>query len=155
MLLCGLPWLQLQYQPLSSNRTSLWQGHQCCPCERHLRGMVSRHHWGPPGLLLLTHSFPLKMECGCLRTWRVIENGRTRIPLTLCNVPVLVHVQVWVHILGDPQSVQLRNATTTIHSFISTYLERIMTDALKDLEGTVIIRERTITNLRCADGIHA
>ena len=29
------------------------------------------------------------------------------------NIPALVHVQVWVHIPGDPQSVQLRNATTT------------------------------------------
>ena len=26
----------------------------------------------------------------------VIENGRTRNPLTLFSVPVLVHVQVWV-----------------------------------------------------------
>ena len=29
------------------------------------------------------------------------------------SVPVLVHVRVWVHIPCDPQSVQLRNATTT------------------------------------------
>ena len=52
----------------------------------------------------------LKMECGCLHAG-VTENGRTGNPLALCSVPVLV--QVWVHILGDPQSVQLRNATTT------------------------------------------
>ena len=38
----------------------------------------------------------------------LIENGRTRNPLTLWTV--LVHV--WVYILDDPQSVQLRNATT-------------------------------------------
>ena len=42
----------------------------------------------------------------------VIENSHTRNPLTLCCVPVLVHVQlqvqVWVHIPGNPQSVQLR-----------------------------------------------
>ena len=37
------------------------------------------------------------------------ENGRRRNPLTLRTVPVLVHVRVWVHTLGDPQSVQLRN----------------------------------------------
>ena len=36
-----------------------------------------------------------------------------RNPLTLCSVPVVVHVQVWVHIPGDPQRAQLRNATTT------------------------------------------
>ena len=44
----------------------------------------------------------------------VLENSRTRNPLTLCRVPALVHVRVWVHIPVDPQSVQLRNATTTI-----------------------------------------
>ena len=56
-----------------------------------------------------------KTECGCLYGG-VIENGRARNPLTLCNVPVLVHVQVWVHVPGDPQSVELRNATTTTSS---------------------------------------
>ena len=30
-----------------------------------------------------------------------------------CSLPVLVHVRVRVHILGDPESVQLRNAATT------------------------------------------
>ena len=49
------------------------------------------------------------MERGCLHG-RVIENSQTRNPLTLCSV----HVRVWVYILGDPQSVQLRNTTTTI-----------------------------------------
>ena len=33
------------------------------------------------------------------------------------------------------------------------FLERIMTDALEDHEGTVNIGGRTITNLRFADGI--
>ena len=42
------------------------------------------------------------MECGCLHGG-VIKNGHTRNPLTLCSVHVLVHVQVWVHIAGDPQ----------------------------------------------------
>ena len=43
----------------------------------------------------------------------VIANSRTRIssPI-LWTVPVLVHLRVWVHILGDPESVQLRNTTT-------------------------------------------
>ena len=40
---------------------------------------------------------------------RVIENGLAPNPLTLCCVPVLVHVQVWVRIPGDPLSAQLRN----------------------------------------------
>ena len=59
------------------------------------------------------------MECGFVHGG-VIENGRAHNPLTLCSVPVLVHVQVWVHIPGDPQRVQLRNATTTTsgHLFI-------------------------------------
>ena len=43
----------------------------------------------------------------------VIANSRTRksSPI-LWTVPVLVHLRVWVHILGDPESVQLRNTTT-------------------------------------------
>ena len=49
-----------------------------------------------------------KMECGCLHGGE-IGNGCTRNPLTQCSVCV----RVWVHILGGPQSVQLRNATTT------------------------------------------
>ena len=56
--------------------------------------------------------YPLKMECGCLHGG-VIENGHTHNPLTLWTLSVLVHVRVWVHILGDAQSVQLRNGTTT------------------------------------------
>ena len=46
-------------------------------------------------------------ECGCL-LGGVIENDRTRNPLTLWTVHGLVHVRVWVHALGNPQSVQLR-----------------------------------------------
>ena len=49
---------------------------------------------------------PPQTECGCLHGG-VTENGRARNPLTLGSVPVLLHVQVWVHIPGDPQSVQL------------------------------------------------
>ena len=62
-------------------------------------------------------------ECGYLHG-RVLENVRTRDPLTLCSVHVLVQVQVWVHIPGDPQSVQLRNdtATTTTKSLICLIL---------------------------------
>ena len=60
---------------------------------------------------------PPKSECGCLHGG-VIENGRIRNPLTLCSVPVLVPVQVWVHILGDPQNVQLRNATTNLSTVV-------------------------------------
>ena len=53
------------------------------------------------------------MKCGCLHGGEIV-NGRACNPLS--SVPVLVHVQVWVHIQGDPQSVQLRNATTTTPS---------------------------------------
>ena len=45
---------------------------------------------------------PPKTECDCLHGG-VIENGCTHNPLTLCSVPALIHVQVCVHILGDPQ----------------------------------------------------
>ena len=51
-----------------------------------------------PALTEIGH--PPKTECGCLHGG-VIENGHTCNPLTLWTVPVLV--QVWVHILGDPQ----------------------------------------------------
>ena len=69
--------------------------------------------------------YPLKIDRGCLHG-EVIENGRTRNCLTLssndlCSVPVLVLVHVWVHIPGDPQSVQLMNATTTIRIFASVF----------------------------------
>ena len=42
-----------------------------------------------------------------------------------------------------------------LHSppFFNIFLERIMTDALEDDEGTVSIGGRTITNLRFADDI--
>ena len=43
-----------------------------------------------------------KHSAGCLHG-RVIENDCTCNPLTLCSVCVLVHVQVWVHILDGPQ----------------------------------------------------
>ena len=38
-------------------------------------------------------------------------------------------------------------------TLFNIFLERIMTDALEDHEGTVSIRDRTITNLRFADDI--
>ena len=38
---------------------------------------------------------------GCLHGG-VFENSRTCSPLTLCSVPALVHVHVWVHITGWP-----------------------------------------------------
>ena len=38
-------------------------------------------------------------------------------------------------------------------TLFNIFLERIMTDALEDHEGTVSIRGRTITNLRFADDI--
>ena len=65
----------------------------------------------------VTHELPpRRRRTGCLHGG-VIENVRARNPLTLCSVPALVHIRVWEHIPGDPQSVQLRNpsATTTTH----------------------------------------
>ena len=44
-------------------------------------------------------------------------------------------------------------AQSSILSIGSVFLERIMTDALEDHEGTVSIGGRTITNLRFADDI--
>ena len=38
-------------------------------------------------------------------------------------------------------------------TFFNIFLERVMTDALEDHEGTVSIEGRTITNLRFADDI--
>ena len=43
--------------------------------------------------------------------------------LSVCSVPVLVQVQVWLCIPGDPQSVQLRNATTTVLMKLSVTIE--------------------------------
>ena len=43
--------------------------------------------------------------------------------------------------------------STLVHPF-NIFLERIMTDALEDHEGTVIIGGRTITNFRFADHIN-
>ena len=62
-----------------------------------------RHHLAEARSALQTHctETPPKTECGCLHGGIKIENGRTRNPLTLWTV----HVRVWVHILGDPQTV--------------------------------------------------
>ena len=83
-----------------------------------------------------TTSIPPKTECDCLYGG-VIKNGRTCYPLTLCSVPALVHVQV--HILGDHQSVQLRNTTTT--TWIPPKMERGC------LHGGVIENGRTRNSL--------
>ena len=60
------------------------------------------------GMLVYHHDLehPPKTECGC-RHGRVIENGRTR------NHHTLWTVWLWVRILGDPQSIHLRNPTST------------------------------------------
>ena len=58
--------------------------------------------------------------------WGHWKRSHTCNPLTLWTVPVLVHVWVWVHTLGDPQKVQLRNATTSILSSYGLYLDLYM-----------------------------
>ena len=61
----------------------------------------------------------------------VIENGRTRNHLTLWTASVVVHVQVWEHILGDPQSVQLRNATKTTTTLLLVVVLVVVLAGLK------------------------
>ena len=50
-------------------------------------------------------------------------------------------------------TVAVRQAYLLSPTLFNVFLERIMTDALEDLEGTVSIGGRTISNLRFADDI--
>ena len=50
-------------------------------------------------------------------------------------------------------TVGVRQGCLLSHTLFDVFLERIMTDALQDHEGTVSIGGRTITNLRFADDI--
>ena len=50
-------------------------------------------------------------------------------------------------------TVAVRQAYLLSPTLFNVFLERIMTDALEDLEGTVGIGGRTISNLRFADDI--
>ena len=50
-------------------------------------------------------------------------------------------------------TVRARQGCLLSSTFFNTFLERIMTDALDDQEGSVSIGGRTITNLRFADDI--
>ena len=97
------------------------------------KGCISTSSWKTPvlfvflfwfGLFTLSHLISLiflpKTECGCLHG-RVIENGCTCNPLTLSTVPVLV--RVWVHLLGDPISVQLRNAAISPLSCLPEFMK--------------------------------
>ena len=48
----------------------------------------------------------------------------------------------------------VRQGCPLSHTLFSIFLEKIMTDALEDHEGTVSMRGRTTTNLRFADDIN-
>ena len=50
-------------------------------------------------------------------------------------------------------TVGVRQGCLLSSTFFNIFLERVMTDALEDHEGTVSIGGRTITNLRFADDI--
>ena len=63
--------------------------------------MVSSWHNEPHSPERERHK-PPKTVCDCLSTWRSNWKRRTCNPITLWTVPVRVHVQAWVHILGDP-----------------------------------------------------
>ena len=87
---------------LSEDRTkSLW-----------IRSLMIHHwRWKP---LLLHRAFPSKMECGC--TWWghcKRSHMQSSHPVHGLYLYLYIHVLVWVHILGDPQSVQLRNNNNT------------------------------------------
>ena len=49
--------------------------------------------------------------------------------------------------------VEVRQGCLLSPTLFNVFLERIMTDALEDHEGTVSIGGRTVTNLRFADDI--
>ena len=57
--------------------------------------------------------------------------------------------------MGDwfQTTVGVRQGCLLSSTLFNIFLERIMTDALKDHKGTVSIVDRTITNLRFADDI--
>ena len=52
-----------------------------------------------------------------------------------------------------PKTVGVRQRCLLSPTLFNIFLERIMTDAIEDHEGTVSNGGRTITNLRFADGI--
>ena len=54
---------------------------------------------------------------------------------------------------GSEQQLRVQQGCLLSPTLFNIYLERIMTDALEDHEGTVSIGGRTITNLRFADDI--
>ena len=73
--------------------------------------MVSSRHNKPHSLE--TEISPPKTKCSCLHGGGHWKRSHTQSSHPMQCTCTCAHVQVWVHIPGYPQSVQLRNATTT------------------------------------------
>ena len=68
------------------------------------------------------------MECGCLHGRVVNLKMVAHAVLSSYGLCSLMHVGVWAHILGDPQSVEPRNATITItvHKFEDSFVDSFL-----------------------------
>ena len=82
-----------------------------------------------------------------------ISTNLIRVIKNLCNMAI--SAVLFNSSIGDwfRTTVGVRQECLISPTLFNIFLERIMTDALEDHEGTVSIRGRTITNLRFAGGI--
>ena len=79
------------------------------------------------------------------------HGSKRRNPLTLWTVPALVHVQVWVHILSDLHSVQLRNATQTTSLLRCWYTKKAHT--IQKEEGQALQSYQSQGQVQCLPSI--
>ena len=84
---------------------------------------------------------------------KYISTNLVRVIKNLCNKAI--SAVLFNNSIGDcfRTTVGVRQGCLLSSTFFNIFLERIMTDALDDHEGTVSIEGRTITNLRFADDI--